>query len=285
MQASSFDCKIGISTISFTIEENGTIKIKQPMLKEIVIKHEELIKIYFVNQSDALPGMGYCFSLYLKYYKDGKEKKKRFIMPWQQASCVDLLNFLKNNFSNKSYIGINELEKQNILSLGYSSEHRLYSRIITAVFLAMFLIFATMGIALALIEKSSLDSSSTMNTVGIASIIISILFLAPTILIATKKFMVIKTDNNGLTYKKVFSGKTIPWSNFVLGNPKFSLIRNFSEGISLLVDKIVVVPIEETTGKRMAIKLSLNAAGKLYRELFYREKASYQQAKKTGAFL
>lgn len=282
MHDCSFDCKYGPTTIKVRIE-NGDIFIKQPMLKELHIKNDELTKINFDMMSNPAPGLGYIFMLDFYYIKDGPEKRKRLNLTFNQNANIDLIEYLKNNFKEKSYLNPNDKQKLKIISS--NNTYRIHS-LKSVAFITVFLsIFAFIGVLFFAMQNSEENvNTGSLPILGIVFLFLSVLLFILMILILIKKLMVIETTNNGMKIRKLINNNFLSWDDVSIGELSLQMEKYYSEYM-VSTDIFFVISIIDKNLKKINVKMTKNQASKFYKELYYRQKVNFEDARKAGAFL
>jgi hypothetical protein len=104
--------------------------------------------------------------------------------------------------------------------------------------------------------------------------------------------MVIRTDARGLTSKTMFRRRTIRWQDLDVGGAAAGESRVYTGLFCYYCDRpevfaskaYVEISLRDGADRTTTVKLPVDEASRLYRELHYRGKASLEEAKGLMAF-
>jgi hypothetical protein len=105
--------------------------------------------------------------------------------------------------------------------------------------------------------------------------------------------MVLRTDPDGLTVRRVFASRRLSWRDVEIGEPRSDafnvytgLFCYYSDRVNVVASRsLVEIPLLFQGKTKTTLRLNLEEAGPLFRELFYRDKVTLETARKVGAFL
>lgn len=283
MAESVFDCKYGPSTIKIIVTDEE-LRIKQPMMSELVISHNDLIDLDFETLSNPLPMIGLCFYLIIRYRKEGVNKKKKIALQYEQAVNLDCMEFLARTFPEKSCLKPNEKVKQKYYENTYTGAYRVYAILPIAMLMTAFLVLGLMAIVFFVMpEKGESGGSTGFMIAGMIFALLTLYSLYELFMIMLKSRYILKTNSSGLTIKKMMRFTEFQWNDLQVGIPDFKIHEIYSE-YWVNTDAFFVIPFEKKSGKRIFVKMTSNQTGKLFRELYYRDKVDYETARKAAAF-
>jgi hypothetical protein len=112
-------------------------------------------------------------------------------------------------------------------------------------------------------------------------------------LIAAKVLMTLRTDHGGLTLRRVFVSIKLSWEDVTIGearsdvfNVYTGLFCYYSDRVNVVSSRsLVEIPLLRGAKVEATLRMNLEEAGPLFRELYYRGKVTLETARKIGAFL
>jgi hypothetical protein len=108
-----------------------------------------------------------------------------------------------------------------------------------------------------------------------------------------RRLMVVKTDRTGLTIRRFLMSKRFNWDEIEAGNARketsniyTGLFCYYSDQVNVLAtSNLIEVCLKTRGGDAISLKMAADEAGRLYRELYYRDKVSLEEAEVVKAFL
>ena len=291
-----FDClTISGGRLRFLVEPDS-ITIREPDGESLQIRGDQLTRIEFRNHPWNLQNRGRHFALSF-VYRNGTEKATRdaYLSSCDQAS-IDLLLTLKARFPEKSVIGPNEAERQRVLAASYRGVYRLHSLGISS-FLGVttgILIIAILMLKLPLVTAvpTSVADGSGFHTAARVVMILALALFSLLVAILWKRLMVVRTGPRGLTRKAILQRRAICWQDLEVGGAAAEESRVYAGLFCYYCDRpevfaskaYVEIPLQDGAGRTTTVKLPVDEASRLYRELYYRGKVSLEEAKGLMAF-
>jgi hypothetical protein len=279
--------RIGNEHLSVT-DEKGNLSIPE----------ERLDRIEYRPGSWSMGACAPVIRLAIRYRKgDGSEVLKRVVLSGEDSGNVELLHQLESRYPDIAFIGPNEHEKNNILADTWRSAYALHSlHILTpAGIVTGLLIVSVLLVSLILAEDMpvravSLQAMSQARNLLLVLSLIPVAFMA---LILGKMRMVLRTDPDGLTIRRVFASRRLSWRDVEIGEPRSDafnvytgLFCYYSDRVNVVSSRsLVEIPLLVGGKAETILRLNLEEAGPLIRELYYRGKVTLETARKIGAFL
>jgi hypothetical protein len=272
------------------------ITIREPDGESLQIRGDQLTRIEFRNHPWNLRNRGLHFALSF-VYRNGTEKATTvaWLSSCDQAS-IDLLLILKARFPEKSFIGPNEVERQHVLAASYRAVYRLHSLGISS-FLGVttgILIIAIFMLKLPLVTAVPMSAAdgSGFHTAAQVLMIVALVLSYLLVAILGKRLMVIRTDPRGLTSKTMVRRRAIRWQDLDVGGAAAEESRIYTGLFCYYCDRpevfaskaYVEIPLQDGAGRTTTVKLPVDEASRLYRELHYRGKVSLEEAREMMAF-
>ena len=291
-----FDClTISGKRLRFLVKPDS-ITIREPEGESLQIRGGGLTRIEHWNHSWTLQNRGRYFALSF-VYRDGTGQATRnvYLSSCDQAS-IDLLLTLKARFPEQSLIGPNEMERQRVLAASYRAVYRLHSLGISACLgvTTGILIIAILMLTLPLVTAVPTSVAAGPGFHRAAKVLVALALALCSLLVAIlgKGLMVIRTDPRGLTSKTIFQRRAIRWQDLQVGNAAAEESRVYTGLFCYYCDRpevfaskaYVEIPLQDGAGRRTTVKLPVDEASRLYRELYYRGKVSLEGAKELMAF-
>ncbi len=262
--------------------------------KNLSIEEEQLQRIEYhpVPGVSGLPSLssGFDFS----YRDGGLQGKAEIALAADDPRTFHFLQDLKGRFPCQSCIGTNDNEKERVLSTRWRGTYGLHAlHILTPAGIVTGLLLV---LALAVILAESMPARAVSNETLLQALFAFLgLALVPAslmALIAAKVLMTLLTDHKGLALRRVFVSRKLSWEDVDWR----AAIRRLQclHGIVLLLlgpgqRRLFAEPCRNPASawrKRNAtLRLNLEEAGPLFRELYYRGKVTLETAQKVGAFI
>jgi len=152
-------------------------------------------------------------------------------------------------------------------------------------------------LALAVILAESMPARAMSNETLLQALFVFLgLALVPAslmALIAAKVLMTLRTDHQGLALRRVFDTTWFSWEDLEIGearsdafNVYTGLFCYYSDRVNVVSSRsLVEIPLLHGGKVEAILRMNLEEAGPLFRELYYRGKATLETARKIGAFL
>jgi len=291
-----FDCLTFSGERLHFLVEQDSITIRELDGDALHIRTDQLTKIDFRNHPWNLQNRGRHFALSF-VYRDGTEEATRQV---RLSSCdqasIDLLLSLKARFPETSFIGPNEAERQRVLATSYRAVYRLHSLGISS-FLGVttgILIIAILMLKLPLVTAvpAGIGSGSGFHTTAMALMVLALALVSLHAAILGKRLLVIRTDATGLTGKTILRRRTIRWQDLEVGGAAAEESRVYTGLFCYYCDRpevfaskaYVEIPLQDGADRTTTVKLPMDEASRLYRELYYRGKVTLEEAKGLMAF-
>jgi hypothetical protein len=291
-----FDClTFSGERLRFLVEPDSII-IRKGHGDSLSIRGDQLTRIEYRKHPWALRNRGHHFALSF-IYRDGREKARKDVClsSCDQAS-IDLLLALKARFPKKSFIGPNEAERQRVLASSHRALYRLHSLGISTCLgvTTGILVIALLMLKLPLVTTAptSLVDGSAFRTVARVFSLLALALFSLLAAILGKRLMVIRTDARGLTSKTILRRRAIRWQDLEVGSAAAEESRVYTGLFCYYCDRpevfaakaYVEIPLQDKRGRTTAARLPTDEAGRLYRELYYRGKVSFEEAKEVIGF-
>lgn len=295
MQKDVFQCEGPSGKIEFEID-GETIGIGESRENIWLIPSRTLRRIEYRNHPWIFRN-NMSFRLSVIWTNNGKDQRKDILLYHDLKANADLVRFLKSRYPEQCLIGPNKQEERSLLAGLGKKKYRLYALGLatTLGIILAILIIEIMFLYLS-ITTSQFVSVSNINVfyrTGGILFIIAFILLTLLMLIATRKLMVVKTDQRGLIIQKLLVRSRLDWEDIVAGNAKMEtsnvytgLFCYYSDRVNVLTARnFIEIPLRKRTGEAVLIKMSMDEAGLFYRELYYRGKVSLEEAKEVRAFI
>lgn len=232
-----------------------------------------------------------------QYGKAGNPRKAEIALAADDPGLCDFLDYLKSRFPAQACLGPNENERERILSpvrRGIYGLHALHvltpAGIVTGILLICALVLSIL-LAEPMPARAVSDRSLQLalaTFLGLALIPASLMAL-----ILAKRLMVIRTDHAGLTVRRFFGRTRRAWRDVDVGEPRsdaFNVYTGmfcwYSDRINVVSSRsLVEIPLLLGADTEEVLRLNLEEAGPLFRELYYRDKVTLETARRIGAFL
>jgi len=207
----------------------------------------------------------------------------------------DFIAHLQHRFPAQSCFGPNESEKERILSPRHKGVYGLHAlHILTP---AGILTGLLLVLALAVILAESMPARAVNDEALLRALFVFLgLALIPAALmtlVAAKALMAIRTDHRGLALRRVFDSTRFSWEAVTIGVPRSDafnvytgLFCYYSDRVNVVSSRsLVEIPLLRGAKVEATLRMNLEEAGPLFRELYYRGKVTLETARKIGAFL
>ncbi len=235
--------------------------------------------------------------LWLRFlYRDGRHPRKvELALATDDLRVFHFLQDLKDLFPGQACIGPNEGERDRVHSNRWRGTYGLHAlHILTPAGIVTGLLLV---LALAVILAESMPvravSNETLVQAFFAFLGLALVPASLMALIATKVLMTLRTDRKGFALRRVFVNTKLSWEDVTIGEPRFDVFNVYTGLFCYYSDRVNVVssrsPVEIPLlhgGKaKTTLRMNLEEAGPLFRELYYRGKVTLETAQKAGAFL
>jgi len=291
-----FDCLTFSGESLYFLVEPDSITIRELHGDALQIRGDQLTRIVYRNHPWSLQNQGRHFALSFTY-RNGTEKATTdvYLSSCDQAS-IDLLLALKARFPEKSFIGPNEVGRQRVLAASHRALYRLHSLGIST-FLGVttgILVIAILMLKFPPVTTAptSMVDGSGFHTTARVFVALALALCSLLVAILGKWLMVIRTDPRGLTSKTIFRRRAIRWHDLEVGGAAAEESRVYTGLYCYYCDRpevfaskaYVELPLRDKRGRTTTVKLPVDKASRLYRELHYRGKVSLEEAKEVMAF-
>ncbi len=296
MQKVIFQCEGPSGKIEFEIF-GKTFRIREPGEREFQVASNTLLWIKYQNNPWILKNNGLSFRLSLTWMNNGVERKKDILLFHDRQANTGLILFLKRHYPDQCLIGPNDKERHSLLEGNTNNGYRLYNLglattlgIISAILIIQ-IIFLYLSLSTS--QFVVVSNTDTFYRVGKILIIINLIPISLLILIIMKRLMVVKTDGRGLTIQRFFARKRLNWEEIEPGKARedtssiyTGLFCYYSDQVNILATRsLIEVCLKTRAGKAIFLKMAADEAGRLYRELYYRDRVSLEEASIVKAFL
>ncbi len=296
MQKVIFQCEGPSGKTEFYIDRE-TFRIKEPGEREFQIASNTLLWIKYRNNPWILQDNGLCFRLSVIWMNNGSEQKKDVLLFHDRQANTDLILFLKSHYPDQCLIGPNENERRWLLGVSERNVYRLYNLGLAATLgiISAILIIQIIFLYLSLSTSQFIIVSNTdaFYRAGKILFIITLIPLSLLMLIMMKRLMIVKTDQRGVTIQKLFTRKRLKWRDIEAGDARketssiyTGLFCYYSDKVNVLAtSSLIKVCLRTRAGDTIFLKMAADEAGRLYRELYHRDKVSLDEAEAVKAFL
>jgi hypothetical protein len=226
---------------------------------------------------------------------DGREALKQVILSGEDSRNVELLHQLENRYPDIAFIGPNEREKQVILANAWRGTYTLHAlHILTPLGIVTGLLLVSV-VSLILAEDMSVRAVS-LQAISQAQNLLLVLSLIPAAfmaLILGRMRMVLRTNPEGLTIRRVIGSRRLSWRDVEIGEPRSDVFNvytglfcYYSDRVNVVSSRsLVKIPLLAGARADITLRLNLEEAASFFRELYYRGKVTLESAQKMGAFL
>jgi hypothetical protein len=263
--------------------------------KKLSITEDSLLRIEHHPGSWRFGSSGPVLWLRFLYQDGGHERKAEIALAADDPRTFDFLQTLNGRFAGRSCIGTNEDEKERVLSTRWRGSYGLHalhiltpSGIVTGLLLVLALAVILAGPMPARAVSDETLLQALFAFLGLALVPASLMAL-----IAAKALMTLRTDREGLTIRRLFGRTRLAWRDVTLGelrsdafNVYTGLFCYYSDRVNVVSTRsLVEIPLLQGGKVDTTLRMNLEEAGPLFRELYYRGKATLETARKIGAFL
>jgi hypothetical protein len=263
--------------------------------KNLSIAEEHLKRIEYHPGSWRFGSSGPVLWLQFLYRDGGHQGKAQIALPADDPRTFHFLQDLKIRFPGQSCIGTNDDEKERVLSTRWRGTYGLHAlHILTSAGIVTGLLLI---LALAVILAESMPARAMSNETLLQALFVFLgLALVPAslmALIAAKVLMTLRTDHKGLALRRVFDTTRLSWKAVTIGVPRSDafnvytgLFCYYSDRVNVVSSRsLVEIPLLHGGKVEVTLRMNLEEAGTLFRELYYRGKATLETARRFGAFL
>jgi hypothetical protein len=295
MEKVILECSGVKNTVQFRFE-NGFIYISEtPKNDELMFNENDLVLISHANHPWMMQGCMNNMELTFTYKDQGRQKKKSIILGYPERNTTELLDFLQDRYGEICRIRPTAKERAEMFSPAYSATYRLHDLhiltplgVISGLFIIFVLVFYLM---IATTDPAIMPDPVKMNRAGIIMMILSLIPLGMMYLITTKRLLAVRTDRKSLTVREIFS-RHYQWERLTIKAQKPAVHKVYrglyceASDQGEVVAAKALIDIRFTFENREEVKLLMpvDEAGHFYRELYYRGKVSFDEAKQAGAF-
>ena len=263
--------------------------------KNLSITEEHLKRIEYHPGSWRFGSSGPVLWLRFLYLDGGHQGKAEIALAADDPRTLHFLQDLKGRFPSQSCIGTNDDEKERVLSTRWHGTYGLHAlHILTpAGIVTGFLLV----LALAVILAESMPARAVSNETLLQALFAFLgLALVPSflmVLIAAKGLMTLRTDREGLALRWMIGSTRLSWEAVTIGEPRSDAFNVYTGLFCYYSDKVNVVssrslveiPLLHGGQAKTTLRMNLEEAGPLFRELYYRGKVTLETAQKAGAFI
>jgi hypothetical protein len=263
--------------------------------KNLSIAEEHLQRIEYHPGSWRFGSSGPVLWLQFLYRDGGHQGKAQIALAADDPRTFHFLQYLKGRFSGQACIGTNDYEKKRVLSTRWRGTYGLHAlHILTPAGIVTGLLLV---LALAVILAESMPARAVSNETLLQTLFVflglALLPAALMMLIATKALMTLRTDHKGMTLRWIFGSTRLLWEDVEIGearsdafNVYTGLFCYYSDRVNVVSTRsLVEIPLLHGGKVEATLRLNLEEAGPLFRELYYREKVTLETARRFGAFL
>ena len=263
--------------------------------KNLSIAEEHLQRIEYHPGSWRFGSSGPVLWLQFLYRNGGHQGKAQIALAAEDPRTFHLLQYLKGRFSGQACIGTNDDEKERVLSTRWRGTYGLHAlHILTPAGIVTGLLLV---LALAVILAESMSARAVSDEALLQALFVflglALLPAALMMLIAAKALMMLRTDHKGMTLRWIFGSTRLLWEDVEIGearsdafNVYTGLFCYYSDRVNVVSTRsLVEVPLLPGGNVEATLRLNLEEAGPLFRELYYRGKVTLETARRFGAFL
>ncbi len=218
---------------------------------------------------------------------------KQVVLSGEDSRNVELLHRLESRYPDIAFVGPNERERNTVLADTWRGAYALHSlQILTPVGIVMgLLMVSVLNVSLILAEDMSVRAVS-LQAMSRTRDLLLVLCLVPAAfmaLILGKMWMVLRTDPEGLTIRRIIGSKRLTWQDVEIGEPRSDafnvytgLFCYYSDRVNVVSSRsLVEIPLLFRGKPKTTLRLNLEEAGPLFRELYYRGKVTLETARKS----
>jgi hypothetical protein len=263
--------------------------------KKLCFEERRLLRIEHHPGSWRFGSSGPVLWLQFLYQDGGHPRKAEIALAADDPRTFHFLQDLKGRFPGQSCIGTNDDEKERVLSTRWRGTYGLHAlHILTPAGIVTGLLLV---LALAVILAESMPARAVSDQALLQALFVFLgLALIPAALmtlIAAKVLMTLRTDHGGLALRRVFVSIKLSWEDVTIGearsdvfNVYTGLFCYYSDRVNVVSTRsLVEIPLLRGAKVEATLRMNLEEAGPLFRELYYRGKVTLETARKIGAFL
>ena len=263
--------------------------------KNLCFEERRLLRIEHHPGSWRFGSSGPVLWLQFLYRDGGHPGKAEIALAADDPRTFHFLQDLKGRFPGQSCIGTNDDEKERVLSTRWRGTYNLHAlHILTPAGIVTGLLLV---LALAVILAESMPARAMNNETLLQALFVFLgLALIPAslmVLIAAKALMTLRTNRKGLTLRRIFGSTRLSWADVEIGEPRSDafnvytgLFCYYSDRVNVVSSRsLVEIPLLHAGKAETTLRLNLEEAGPLFRELYYRGKVTLETARKIGAFI
>jgi len=263
--------------------------------KNLSISEEHLKRIEYHPGSWRFGSSGPVLWLRFLYRDNGHQRKAEIALAADDRRVFHVLQDLKERFPNQSCIGANEDERERVLSNRWRGAYGLHALSILTPAGIVLGIFLVCALSIILAESMPVRAVGDQALLQAIMVFLGLALLPAALmtLIAAKVLMTLRTDHKGLAFRCVFSGMKLTWEDVTIGEPRSDafnvytgLFCYYSDRVNVVSSRsLVEIPILHGREVEAILRMNLEEAGPLFRELYYRGKVTLETAQKIGAFI
>jgi hypothetical protein len=296
MEKKIFECSGFKDTVQFRFADDSISIAQMPAKDELIIIESDLIRIKCANY----PWMSRCSTMNIEltfiYNGNGKQKAHTVILNNPGKNVAELLAFLQDRYREICLIGPAEKERVAMSSPDYAGVYKLHSlHILTPLGVIsgiLFIFVFVLYLMIATTDKAIITNPDKMNLAGLIILILSLIPLGAMYLVEKKLLMVLRTDWRGIAFRKILVRKRYPWETVIVKtlqsethNVYVGLYCEASDHGEVAAARALINIRLAAAGEEDAMLLmSADESGRFYRELYYRNKISLDEARQVGAF-
>jgi hypothetical protein len=265
--------------------------------KNLCFEERRLLRIEHHPGSWRFGSSGPVLWLQFLYRDGGHERKAEIALAAEDPRTFDFLQDLKGRFPGQACIGTNDDEKERVLSNRWHGAYGLHAMHILTPAGIVLGILLVCALILSIILAESMPARAMSNETLLQALLVflglALLPAALMTLIATKALMTLRTDRKGLTLHRIFGSTRLAWADVEIGEPRSDafnvytgLFCYYSDRVNVVSSRsLVEIPLLHAGKAETTLRLNLEEAGPLFRELYYRGKVTLETAQKAGAFI
>ena len=209
--------------------ENGHLSVIDEK-GNLSIPEESLVRIEYRPGSWRTGACAPAIRLAIRYRKgDGRTLLKQVILSGEDSRNVELLHRLEARYPDIAFIGPSEREKNTILADTWRGAYALHSlHILTPVGIVMGLLMVSVLNVSLILAEDMLVRAVSLQAISQARDLLLVLCLVPAAfmaLILGRMRMVLHTDPEGLTLRRVFRSRRHSWRDVEIGEPRSDVFR------------------------------------------------------------
>jgi hypothetical protein len=291
-----FECSGFKDIVKFRFENGFIFIAENPKKDEVIINESDLKGIKYANY----PWMSQCSVMNIEltfiYAGNGRQKTQIVILNHPGKDITELLDFLKDRYRETCFIGPTEQERAEILSSDHAGVYKLHAlHILTPLGVISGLLFIftfVLYLMIATTDQAIMPDPDKMNRAGLIILTLTLIPLGIMFLIEKKQLMVLRTDWLSISVQKFLHRKRYAWGSVIVKTPK-SGIHNVYTGLYCEASDhgevsaaraLINVCLSVGEKEDAMLLMSIDEAGRFYRELYYRDKISLDEARQIRSF-